>query len=274
MLRSLKSLKQSRIQTSNGTIGSIADYLFDDARWSIRYLIVNTGGWLSRKEVLISPLVIEQVEASLQDIRLSVTKEKVENSPDVDSHLPVSRQKEKQHHDYYQWPYYWAGTGIGGMATYPTVMLDRARLLQTPPREFPKDLSDDNGDPHLRSAKVVEGYEISATDNLFGSVDDFIIDDESWTIRYLVINTAKFWFEKSVLISPEWVSSISWSDGRISVDLTKEQIKNSPEFDPNSPVNHEYEVRLYDYYGRPNYWVKDASAHAEREPQVLARHVI
>jgi hypothetical protein len=178
MLRSLKSLKQSRIQTSNGTIGSIADYLFDDARWSIRYLIVNTGGWLSRKEVLISPLVIEQVEASLQDIRLSVTKEKVENSPDVDSHLPVSRQKEKQHHDYYQWPYYWAGTGIGGMATYPTVMLDRARLLQTPPREFPKDLSDDNGDPHLRSAKVVEGYEISATDNLFGSVDDFIIDDE------------------------------------------------------------------------------------------------
>jgi hypothetical protein len=124
-------------------------------------------------------------------------------------------------------------------------MLGRPYSLPTQPREYSKDLSEHKGDSHLRSVKVVEGYEISATDNLFGNVEDFIIDDHSWTIRYLVINTAKFWFEKAVLISPEWVSSISWSNGRIIVDLTKEQIKNSPQFDPNSPVNHEYEVRLF-----------------------------
>jgi uncharacterized protein YrrD len=274
MLRSLRSFKNSDIQAANGAIGSVDNFLFDDAKWSIRYLVVNTDGWLLRKDVLISPLATEQVVASTNSIRLSITKEQVEKSPVGDTCKPVSRQMEMRHHDYYRWPYYWVGSGVWGMSAYPAGMLGRPYPVPAQPREYPEDISEDNGDPHLRSAKAVEGYEVSATDNVFGKVEDFIVDDESWRIRYLVINTANFWLEKTVLVSPEWVSSVSWPDAKISVDLTKEQIKNSPEYDANFPVNHEYEARLYDYYGRPNYWVKDSSPNADIAAQTHLKNVI
>ena len=257
MLRSLKSLKDSVIQVDDGGVGIVVDFLFDDEKWTVRYLVVDTGTWLSGRKILISPISVESVETSTHAIRVLLTKQQIEQSPTIDTDKPVSRQMEATYHDYYQWPYYWVGYGIWGGAPYPAGMLQRPYPIRT--RESSENNQSDEGDPHLRSTHAVRGYGIEATDHHFGNVEDFIIDTESWEIRYLVIDTIKFWPSKSVIISRHWVDSISWADRKLRVTLTKELIKESPEYSPDLPINREYEERLYDYYGRPTYWTQDSS---------------
>jgi stress response protein YsnF len=266
MLRSIQSLKHSVVLATDGEIGKIESFLFDDEKWSIRYLVVKTA-WLVGRKVLISPLAIKEMNGELHFIRLSLTRKQVELSPDIDTDKPVSRQMETQFHDYYRWPYYWEGSGVWGIAAFPAGMLGRPYSLPNQPRP-PGDYLDgviEEGDPHLRAVHVVEGYEIVAKDDEFGHVADFIFDDESWAIRYLVIDTLRIWHGKKVLISPEWVTGISWSDRTITIALTKEKIRNSPEYRSTAPVNREYEEKLYDYYGRPAYWSEKLSNFGERK---------
>jgi hypothetical protein len=255
MLRPLNDFKMSVIMAKDGEIGHVDQFLFDDEKWSIRYLVVKTK-WLMGKKVLISPLAIKGTDVDLKFIRLSLTKDQIEHSPDIDTDKPVSRQMEAQYHDYYRWPYYWMGTEAWGTASYPSTMLGRPFPLPSQPGGG---YSENLGDSHLRSVRVVEGYEIAAKDDIFGHVEDFIVDDESWTIRYLVVNTHRIWPGKSVIISPDWVRSMSWSDRTISIDLTKEKIQNSPEYADDFTIDRDYEERLYEYYGRPNYWAQVSS---------------
>jgi hypothetical protein len=140
-------------------------------------------------------------------------------------------------HSYYGWlPYWHAGA-------YPVAVAASA------PRE-------QEGDPHLRSTKQVIGYHIQAQDGEIGHVEDFIVEDDTWVIRYLVVNTQNWLSGKSVLVAPSWVKGVDWAKRRVHLDLEREAIEKSPEFDPATPVNREYEVRLYDYYGRPQYWIR------------------
>jgi hypothetical protein len=106
----------------------------------------------------------------------------------------------------------------------------------------------------LRSAKEVRGYHIQESDEAIGHVADFIVDDETWQVRYLVIDTRNWWLDMEVLVAPHWASRISWSEKKVFVDLSRQAIKNSPAWNPTAPINREYEARLYDYYGRPVYW--------------------
>jgi hypothetical protein len=110
------------------------------------------------------------------------------------------------------------------------------------------------GDSRLRSARDVMGYYIEATDGDIGHVDDFLIDDSEWAIRYMIVDTRNWWPGKKVLISPEWISQVSWPDSRVYVDLTREGVKTAPEYDPSRPVEREYETRLYRHHDRPSYW--------------------
>jgi hypothetical protein len=103
--------------------------------------------------------------------------------------------------------------------------------------------------------KEVMGYNIQAPDGKIGQMDQFIIDDKDWFIRYMVVDIrTRLIFWKRVLVSQDWIERVSWANSTVYVDLPKELIKNSPEYDPAAPVNREYEERLYDYYGRPKYW--------------------
>jgi hypothetical protein len=255
MLRPLKDFKTAVIMAKDGEIGHVDQFLFDDDKWSIRYLVVKTK-WLMGRKVLLSPLAIVGTDVDLKFIRLSLTKKQIEDSPDIDTDKPVSRQMEALYQDYYRWPYYWMGTAAWGTTSYPSEMLGRPYPLPPQPGGG---YSESDGDSHLRSVDVVEGYEIAAKDDIFGHVEDFIVDDESWIIRYLVVNTHRIWPGKSVIISPDWVSSISWSDRTMRINLTKEKIKNSPEYTNDFSIDRDYEDRLYDYYGRPNYWAQVSS---------------
>jgi hypothetical protein len=239
MLRSVKELRGYAVQAVDGEIGKVDGFFFDDLTWTTRYLVADTGGWLFNRLVLLSTISLGQPEWEEHVFPVRLTKEQVENSPPVTVDRPVSRQMEERLARYYGWPRYWTGT-TAAVVSKAIAEMEKENLIRS--------------DPHLRGTREVIGYHIRATDGEIGHVEDFIVEDSSWVLRYLVVNTRDLLPGKSVLVAPTWVDSVSWAERNVHVDLARETIKNGPEFDPAAPVNRTYELRLYDYYGRPKYW--------------------
>jgi len=257
MLRSLNDLEHYTVSATDGDVGNVSNFLMDDDRWVIRYLVVTTGGFFSERKVLISPVAFGQAEWASQRFQLDLTRDKILHSPDVDTDQPVSRQHERDQFRYYGYPDYWGSSGIWGMSGAPGP-LAAAGVAEKPPAQH-QGASDDQ---HLRSVREVCGYHIQGSDDSIGHIQDFIVDDETWEVRYLVIDTSNVWFGRKVLVSPWWASSISWEHRKVYLDLSREEIRDSPEWNPDAGVNREYETCLYDYYGRPAYWASDRHAQA------------
>jgi hypothetical protein len=249
MLRSLKEFERYTVSATDGDIGVVVNFLVHDDCWVVRYLVAETGGLLDgRKDVLISPVFFRYADASSRRFYLALTMDKIKNSPSVDTDKPVSRQHEEDYFGYYGYPYYWDGMGLWGMGAYP------AMLMASAPKEPAPRPNKPSGDVHLRSAREIRGYHVQGSDEAIGHVEDLIVDDETWEVRYLVIDTSNWWFGKKVLISPHWASSVSWEERRVHVNMRRDAIENSPEWTASSAVHREYEARLYDHYGRPGYW--------------------
>ena len=246
MLRTTSSMKGTTIAATDGDIGSIQDLYFDDLTWTIRYLVVDTGTWLPGRRVLISPMSVRASTASGK-VAVALTKGQVENSPSVDTDLPVNRQYEEEYSSYYGYPPYWSGPYRWGTMAYPGELAPAAGTIST-------DAAMPSGDPTLRSTRDVTGYYIEATDGDIGHVEDFMVDDRAWAIRYMMVDTRNWWPGKKVIVSPEWIRSVSWTDSKVRVGLTREGVKTAPEFDPEHPLERDYETRLYTHYGRRNYW--------------------
>lgn len=247
MLRSSKEITGYPIAARDGDIGRCKDFLFDDVNWTIRYMLADTGKWIPGRKVLISPMSMDTPDWGSKRIPVRLTREQVEKAPSVRADEPVSRQHEAELLQYYGYPYYWGGEGLWGMASSPAVLAKKA-AEHAPGAPAPA------GDPHLRSVKEVTGYHISARDGEIGHVEEFILDDDSWKLRYIVVDTRNWLPGKKVVVSPDWVEGVDWAREQVEVDLTREQIRESPPYDPNLPVNRDYELRLYDFYGRPVYW--------------------
>jgi stress response protein YsnF len=245
MLRIVKELYGYNIQATDGDIGEVHDFYFDDQFWTIRYLVVDTSKWLSGRKVLISPVALGEPDWRKRVFPVSLTKEQVKNSPDIDTDKPLSRQHEENLREYYSWPFYWDYEAIANVGPMMSAQSEKKKIAAEKGRE----------DPHLRSTKEVIDYCIHAVDGEVGTVEDFVVEDENWIIRYMVVDTRKWLPGKKVIVFREWIERVSWADSEVYVDLSREEIKNSPEFDPRQPVNREYEERLYDFYGRPKYWV-------------------
>jgi len=240
MLRSLKDLHGYTIHATDGDIGKVDEFYFDDKRWTVRYLVADTGNWLVDRQVLLSTVALGHPDWEKQVFPVALTKEQVENSPLIDANKAVSRQMEEELHAYFGWYPYWSG------AAAVAAMVARKKAS--------KDIAHSN--PALRSTREVISYHIHAIDGEIGQVEDFIAEDDTWVIRYLVVNTRNLLPGKSVLIAPMWVERVSWATKEVYVNLSTESVKNSPEFDPSAPVNRVYELRLCDYYGRPKYWTQ------------------
>lgn len=243
MLRSAKELHSYVVHATDGDIGRMEAFLFDELTWDIRYLVCDIGIWLPGRRVLIAPAALGVPHYETRMFPVQLTREQVENSPDIDTDMPVSRQQEVALHRYYGWPVYWGAMAPVGTAPLPPPVIEMAQ-----------DAEASQGDAHLHSTHEVIDYYIEARNGDIGHVDDFIVDDEGWSIRYMAVDTRNWWPGKKVLVAPQWITEIRWGDSRVHVDMTREQIKDSPEFDPAAPVNREYEERLFDYYGRPKYW--------------------
>jgi hypothetical protein len=213
--------------------------------------------------VLISPIALLHPTWEDQTLPVAITQAQVKNSPSIDTDQPVSRQNEQQVLGYYGYPGYWGGAGLWGEGLYPEALapayagprLDRAERDRQQLAWFQAERAlHRHDDPHLRSGNVVAGYGLHANDGNIGHVEDFLVDDETWAIRYLVVNTGHWWSGHQVLVAPAWITGVHWSDKSVSVDLTRESIKQSPLYDPSAEMTREWESRLYLHHGRRSYW--------------------
>jgi hypothetical protein len=250
-----KRLKDYVIRATDGELGSVVELYFDDETWAIRYLVVDTGGWLSGRRVLISPFSIIRTDWDAVRLDVALTKQQVENSPNIDTHQPVSRQHEAAYLGYYGYPYYWDGPNLWGPAFYPAALAVPATAST---EAMAEGIRKESKDSHLRSTEAVTGYHIEAADGEIGHVDGFVVDDEAWAIRYIEVATRNWLPGKKVLVSPSWIERVSWVDSKVSVGLSREAIKDAPEYIESRPITREYENRLYFHYGRPPYWLHDA----------------
>lgn len=246
MLRSLKEIKGYVLRAKDGDIGRCQDFLLDDQSWAVRYMVADTHKWLPGRLVLVSPISLGEPEWSDQRLPVNLTTEQIKNCPELDSHAPVTRRYEVWFHQHYGWPYYWNGGDLWASSFIP-----RALFGGRP------DLGDEGPDldnQNLHSAEEIMGYSIRATDGEIGHVDDFILDDETWSVRFAVGATRNWLPGRHVLLPLPRLLDVVWSDGVLEVGLSREEVKNSPEYDPTKPVNRELEERLYDFVGRPHGW--------------------
>ena len=185
---------------------------------------------------------------------MALTKKQVENSPDIDTHQPVSRQHEAEYHGYYGYPYYWGGPYLWGSGFYPT---DLANSAASSVEVFDR-IRKESKDSHLQTTEAVTGYHIEAGNGEIGHVVGFIVDDKAWAIRYIEVATRNWWPGKKVLVSPAWIERVSWEDSKVYIGFSREAIKNGPEYVESMPISREYENQLHVHYGWPPYWLREA----------------
>ena len=225
MLQNIKSLYGKQLSASDGEIGQVKDFYFDDMTWVIRYLVADTGSWLTGRLVLLSPHAFAPIDGEAKGLLVNLTRKQIENSPSIESHKPVSRQYEIEYYQYYGWPAYWDGGAMWGLGGYPVLVPPSKVEMETHLKYHHRD------DKHLRSTHAVTGYHIETVDGTIGSVSGFKMDDRSWAIRDLVVETGHWYSGKEILIAPGKVERISYDESKVFVNLTQADIRRTGEND-------------------------------------------
>jgi hypothetical protein len=265
MLWRCSELNGYAIAATDGTVGSVNDLLFDEARWTLRWAVVDAGSWLSGRKVLLPASALGHPDAGARRLPVTLSRAQVEASPPVESDLPVSRQVEADILAHYGWPPYWesdlvpplsylASGGLGGGFLFPPGTTERIANERSAAGSKPGAEPARMADPDLRSVRDTLGHAIAARDGEIGHVEDFLVDEERWPLRYMVVDTRNWLPGRKVLVAPQWIRDIDWSARRVAVDLTREAVRASPEYDARSPVGRPYEETLHGHYGRKGYW--------------------
>lgn len=251
MLLSVNDTMGYGLAAEDGDVGKVSDLLFDDASSKVRYLVIDTGGWLFGRQVLLAPAACGEIRPDSRTICTALTQQQVKDSPPIGADKPVSRQEEETLHRYYGWTPYWDSSMAPGV---PAAYWGAIPVV---PTRDPKPVTDEalaaeaeRGDPHLRSANEVIGYYIGAKDGDIGHVEDLLMGEKDWMVRYLVIDTRNWLPGKKVLVATDWLTEVDWAGRKIAVDLERERIKASPEYDPAKTLDRSYQERLYRHYGR------------------------
>jgi uncharacterized protein YrrD len=209
MLHYLESLTGSSVIATDGEMGRVSDFLFDDQSWMIRYLAVEVGSWLNRRAVLLAITALEQPDWVRKTFRVNLMKEQVRDSPEVDTEKPVSRQQEIAMREYFGWRTDWADSEFGSFSSLPAG------------REYPMHTKEDS---HLRSVWQLTGYEVWATDSEIGRLEGFIVDDASWHLGYLDVKAGDWLHNRPVLVPTSSVTFVSWADHRVNLRQARERI--------------------------------------------------
>lgn len=247
MLRSVNNINGFKILATDGEVGKVDEFYFDDSSWTIRYLIADTGNWLISDLVLISTNALLAPKWNEKLFPVNLSKKEIEDSPKIETDKPVSRQFETDLINYYGWPNYW--TGIEG----PVI---GAAVVPLPEEtELDKSGKEKKWDPNLRSTNEVINYNIDSENGSIGHIEDFITDDNDWKIRYIIVDTRN-WLPggKKIILSVNWIEKIIWEESKVKVRLTKSEIKNSPEYNPGENISRDYEKDLYKHYNKTGYW--------------------
>ncbi len=255
MLQVISPLKGFSVEASDGRIGTVVDFLFDEVSWKLRWLVIDCGSWLRGRKTLIHPSAISQEDLERQHFVVSLTKAQVEGGPALAEDKPVSQQMENQLYTYYGWDPLWGGANLSAI---PGAMA--SPLMGPPYMGFGSaDETEAGGgapalreaDPHLRSVVEVIGYRVHAVDGEIGHIENFVLDGADWSVRYFIVDTRNWWFGQRVLISPFAVKTIDWFDRHVELNVSCEVVKTSPPWDPLAAFNDEYAKRLHTHYGWP-----------------------
>jgi hypothetical protein len=251
MLQVISALKGFAIEATDGRIGTVVDFLFDDVSWQVRWLVVDCGAWLKGRKVLIHPPAISYSELDDQQFDVRLTRAQVVASPSWREHQPVSQQIQHRVYDHYGWDPsgngIYPGNFLGAMAS--PMMAPDYLGLQMNSEERAEVGDTQEGDPHLRSVVEVIGYHIHALDGDIGHVENFMFDNDDWRLHYFVVDTSNWWLGKRVLIAIQAVKSVEWSDRHIRLDVSREQVKTSPVWDPMVAFNEMDKSHLHNHYG-------------------------
>jgi hypothetical protein len=217
----VKDLYGIKLSASDGDLGHIQDFYIDDKSWIVRYLVADTGSWLAGRMVLLSPFCFGNLDQEKRHMKVALTKKQIEDSPPIESHLPISRQYETDYYNYYSWPAYWYGGGIWGNGDFPILV---------PPTEIAVEAKRQQSlkfDAHLRSTRAINGYKIQTADGTIGHVCGFMVNNKSWAVRELVVETGHWFSGKEILISTDKVERIGYEDSKVFVTLSKAEIQRS-----------------------------------------------
>jgi len=263
MLHTVKDLERYAIHATDGLIGHVRGVYFDDESWVVRYLVVDAGGWLASRKVLISPMSVACVNQLDRVLSVSITSQQVMDSPDIDTDKPISRQHESGYLDYYGYPYYWGSGGFWGAGSFPSLLLNvsehgmagsdgLSNIERT--QTMGEARSGPGDDAHLRSCEAVTGYRIEASDGHIGHVKGFLVEEATWAIRYLIVTTSDWWIGHDVLIAVRWIDKVSWLENSVTVGLTRQAVKGSPVYDAARLLDREHEVSVFRHYKKTGYW--------------------
>lgn len=247
MLRNAWNIQGYAILASDGTIGTIGDLLFDDASWFVRWLVVDTGSWLSCRRILLPSSALASLDSEQMQCSINLTMQQIKDGPHINTERPVSRQMENKIFGHYGYNPYWnhdyayrGGLGHMGGAELISPGLRSEGAITTAQGHC--------DDIHLRSFEEVEGYHIHASDGEIGHVADFLIEENDWTIRYLVVDTQTWWPGKKVLISPHYLRCIAWGNRLLKFRVNREKLKGGPEYHFSVPIDRAYEKKYQAYY--------------------------
>ena len=250
MVVSINDLSRLFIHATDGDLGKAIDFFFNDRLWTIRYIVVDASSWMAEPKVLISPIAVPVVAPGLKRLMTPLNREQVRESPGWVSDKPISRQYEVLFSDYYKYPYYWDGPALWGYAQYPISMAVWA-ALQTPDADKRSELKSGIVASQLRSARTFSKFVLDGVDGEIGTLDDFIIDEQSWEIRFLVVEIGRWLPGRKILISPRWIENIDWIQSKVKLKVSRETIWNAPGYENLSAITRDYEVRLFTCYGKP-----------------------
>jgi hypothetical protein len=242
MLWNSRKIHGYAIEADDGQLGRIDDFLFEDTNWSIRWLVVDTRRWLANRKVLLPTVALGHLDPDQREFSVRLSKSQVEDSPNIDTDLPVSRQMESNIFDTYGWSPYW---GNGYLTSGFCSML--APELVPPTRAEPavRDTENRDGDSHLRSVGQIINYHIHATDGEIGHLSDVLISDADWSICYLVVDTGTWWGGKKVLVPPRWVQRVDWIAAEISLNVDCVTLKERPHYTSETEVDAGYERLIH-----------------------------
>ena len=222
-MHNTEELCGNKLAALDGDIGHVRDFYFDDNIWVIRYAIADTGSWLTGRLVLLSPHAFGELDRNEKTLHINLRKWQIEDGPSIESHRPVSRQYEAEYYRHFGWPAYWAGDAMWGIGGYPVrVPLAKAEVAT-------KRIYYHRDDKHLQSSREVTGYPIQAADGTIGEVKGFLVDDRSWAISELVVETGHWYSGKEIRIATSKVNWISYKESKVHVSLTKADIEKTAE---------------------------------------------
>jgi sporulation protein YlmC with PRC-barrel domain len=221
MLQEINELFGDKLAATDGDIGRVQDFYFDDKSWTIRYLVADTGTWLTGRLVLISPRAFGRLDQAGKTLHINLARKQIEGSPSIESHMPVSRQYEAEYHRYYGWPEYWSGGAMSGLAGFPMVLPHSKDIMEAQLQHNRRD------DKHLQGIRAVTGFHIQTVDGMIGHVSGFLVDDDNWSISDLVVEAGHWYSGKEIRISAGKVERVSFEESTVFVSLTKADIQRT-----------------------------------------------